>query len=96
MMERSIWQSCSDEDRRLEGEFTDFMGSIEYAVQEAPGLIRLRMRNSEGNTLTFEQLHPTVEHVADTEWVLLAIPSFYSSSSGCGTTRFRERLREPT
>ena len=73
MMERSIWQSCSDEDRRLEGEFTDFMGSIEYAVQEAPGLIRLRMRNSEGNTLTFEQLHPTVEHVEDTEWVLLAI-----------------------
>ena len=87
MLERSIWQSCSDEDRRLEGEFTDFMGSIEYAVQEAPGLIRLRMRNSEGNTLTFEPLHPIVEHVADAEWVLLAITEILGLEFGMSHNR---------
>ena len=69
MLGRPKWQSCVDEDGTLEGEF---MGTSEYAVQEAPGLMRLRIRNSEGETLTFEPLPPVVEDVADAEWVLIA------------------------
>ena len=74
MLERSMWQSCSDEDRRLEGEFGDFLTSAnEYAVQAERGSIRLRMRSTTGTTLTFEQLPPTVEDVAVAEWVLIAL-----------------------
>lgn len=73
MLERSVWQSCSDEERRLEGEFGDFLSSAnEYAVQDDRGSIQLRMRSSTGKALTFEQLPPIVKDVADAEWVLLA------------------------
>ena len=74
MLERSVWQSCSDEERRLEGEFGDFLSSAnEYAVQEERGSSWLRMRSTTGKMMTFEQLPPIVEDVADAEWILLAL-----------------------
>ena len=94
MLERSIWQwqSCSDKDRRLEGEFTDFMGSTEYAVQEAPGLMRLRMRNSEGITLTFEPLPPIVDDIAAAEWVLLGITELRQFELGMWLNRIQQAV----
>ncbi|MCY4474054.1 MAG: META domain-containing protein [Chloroflexi bacterium] len=92
MLERSIWQSCSDKGRRLEGEFTDFMGSTEYAVQEAPGLMRLRMRNSEGITLTFEPLPQIVDDVADADWVLLAITELRQLEVGMWHNRIQKAV----
>ncbi len=74
MLERSVWESCSDEERRLEGEFGDFLSSAnEYAIKEERGSVRLRMRSTTGKALTFEQLPPIVEDVADAEWILLAL-----------------------
>ncbi len=90
MLERPIWQSCSDEDRKLEGDFTDFMGSVDYAVQETPGLIRLRMRNSEGDTLTFEPLPPIVDDVVDADWVLLAITELRQLEFGMWHNRIQK------
>lgn len=92
MLERSIWQSCSDKDRMLEGEFTDFMGSTEYAVQETPGLMRLRMRNSEGITLTFEPLPPIVDDVVDADWVLLAITELRQLEFGMWHNRIQKAV----
>ena len=92
MLERSIWQSCSDKDRRLQGEFTNFMGSTEYAVQEAPGLMRLHMRNSEGITLTFEPLPPIVDDVADADWVLLAITELRQLEVGMWHNRIQKAV----
>ena len=70
MLESSIWQSCSDRDRRLEGELGDILTSAsEYAVREERESILLRMRGDTGKVLTFEQLLPIVEDVAEAEWV---------------------------
>lgn len=83
MLERSVWESCSDEDRRLEGEFGDFLSSAnEYAVQEERGSIRLRIRSTTGKTRTFGQLLPIVEDVADAEWVLLGLTELYQLEFG--------------
>ena len=74
MLERGMWQSCSDEERTLEGDFGDFLSSAnEYAVQEEGGSIWLRMRSTTGETLTFEPLPPIVEGVSGTEWILVAL-----------------------
>lgn len=83
MLEGSVWKSCSDEDRRREGEFGSFLSSVnEYAVQEERGSVRLRMRSTTGKVLTFEQLPPIVEDIADAEWVLLGLTELYQLEFG--------------
>ena len=65
-------QSCPEQSRRLEGEYGDFLSwAREYAVNEAGGSSRLRIRSARGRTLTFEPLRPTVEDIADAELTLV-------------------------
>ena len=92
MLESSIWESCSDEEQRLEGEFTNFMGEHDYAVQEERGSIHMRMRNSKGNSLTFESLPPIVEDVADVEWVLVALTELRQHEFGMWVPRTDEAV----
>ena len=92
MLESSIWESCSDEEQRLEGEFTNFMGEHDYAVQEERGSIHMRMRNSKGNSLTFESLPPIVEDVADVEWVLVALTELRQHEFGMSVPRTDEAV----
>ena len=81
MLERS--HSCSDEARRLEGEFGDFLTwAREYAVQEEGGSRSLTMRDARGKTLRFEPLPPAVGDVAGTEWILMAITAFWQDEFG--------------
>ena len=50
-------ESCSESARRLEGEYRSFLSRAgEYSVHEEQGTSRLRIRDSQGNTLTFEPL----------------------------------------
>ena len=88
MLERAVWQSCSDEERTLEGDFGDFLTSAnEYAVQEEGGSVWLRMRSTTGETLTFEPLPLIVEDVSGTEWVLIAIIELRQLNLGMWNTR---------
>ena len=64
-------QSCSEESRRLEGEYTDFLTwAREYSVGQEGGSSRLRMWSIRGKTLIFEPLLPEVEDIAGAEWTL--------------------------
>ena len=50
-------ESCSESDLRRSGEFTSFLSwAWEYSVHEEQGVSRLRIRSSQGKTLTFEPL----------------------------------------
>ena len=70
-------QSCGENARILEGEFTDFLTwAREYSVHEEGGTVRLIVRSSRGKTLTFEPLPQAVEGIADTEWSLMAFVEF--------------------
>ena len=69
----SFTQSCPEESRRLEGEYTDFLSwAWEYSAYEEGESRRLGIRSSRGKTLTFEPLPPTVGDIADAEWALVA------------------------
>ncbi len=66
------WQSCVEQERTLEGEFTDFLTwAREYSVDEEGGASRLRIWSIRGKTLTFEPL-PQAEDISDTDWSLTA------------------------
>ena len=66
-------QPCSDESRRIEGEQGDFLSwARQYSVRQEEGSNRLTIRSARGKTLTFEQLQPTVEDIADAKWLLVA------------------------
>ena len=55
-------ESCSESARRLEGEYRSFLGRAwEYSVHEEHGTSRLRISDSQGNTLTFEPLEPLID-----------------------------------
>ena len=70
-------QSCGENARILEGEFTDFLTwAREYSVHEEGGTVRLIVRSSRGKTLTFEPLPQAVEGIAGTEWSLMAFVEF--------------------
>ncbi len=81
-------QSCPDEGRTLEGGFTDFLSSAdEYSVHEDTGSKLLTIRGSEGETLTFEPLPPSVESVSDTEWSLQLFVELRGDGSGTWFSR---------
>ncbi len=66
------WQSCVEQERTLEVEFTDFLTwAREYSVDEEGGASRLRIWSIKGKTLTFEPL-PQAEDISDTDWSLTA------------------------
>ncbi len=67
------WQSCSENERTLEGEFGDFLTwAREYSVDREGGLSRLRIWSIRGKMLTFEPLPQAVEDTSDTDWSLMA------------------------
>ena len=54
--------SCSESSRRLEREYRSFLGRAwEYSVHEEQGTSRLRISDSQGNSLTFEPLEPLID-----------------------------------
>ncbi len=76
-------QSCSDDARRLESEFGDFLTwAREYAVSEDEGSSRLTIWSVRGKTLTFKPLSPSVGDVADSDWALVAFGNLPKSESG--------------
>ena len=82
------WQSCSEESRRLESEFGDFLTwAREYSVHEEAGQIRLRIRSLRGKTLTLEPLPQAVEDIPDTEWSLMAFVELRALDAGTWATR---------
>ena len=84
-------QSCREDARILEGEFTDFLSwAREYSVHEEGGSIRLRIRSLKGKTLTFEPLPQTIEGIADTEWSLMAFVELSQLGSGMWNYRTTE------
>ena len=67
------WQSCTENERTLEGEFGDFQTwAREHSVDEEGGSSLLRIWSIRGKTLTFEPLPQTIKDIADTEWTLMA------------------------
>ena len=55
-------ESCSESARMLEGEYRSFLGRAwEYSVHEEQGTSRLRISDSQGNSLTFEPLEPLID-----------------------------------
>lgn len=74
MTESGISSACSEEARRREGQFTNYLSrGIEYSVSEEDGTRRLRIRTSRGRTATFEPLDAGTTGVFGTEWHLKAI-----------------------
>ena len=68
--------SCSEDIREREGEFTDDLSwAIEYSISEEDGIRRLRIRTSQGRTVTFEPLANEVKSVFNVEWHLKAFLS---------------------
>ena len=54
--------SCSESARRLEREYRSFLGRAwQYSVHEEQGTSRLRISDSQGNSLTFEPLEPLID-----------------------------------
>ena len=81
-------QECSEESRRLEGEYGDFLTwANEYSVYEQEGSPRLAIRSERGRTLDFEPLPSTVEDLADTEWTLVALVELHQLEVGMWNPR---------
>ena len=64
-------RECAEEERQLEGEYTDFLTwAREYSVYEEGVSSRLAIRSARGKTLIFEPLPPTVENITNADWTL--------------------------
>ena len=84
--------SCSEEMREREGRFTDDLSrAIEYSISEEDGIRRLRIRTSQGRTVTFEPLANEVKSVFNVEWHLKTFVSAGQKDSNIGLLRV-ERL----
>ena len=82
------WQSCTENERTLEGAFGDFQTwAREHSVVEEGGSSLLRIWSIRGKTLTFEPLPQTIEDIADTEWSLMAFVERRDLGAGTWTTR---------
>ena len=74
MTESGISSACSEEARRREGQFTNYLSrGIEYSVSEEDGTRRLRIRTSRGRTATFEPLEAGTAGMFGTEWHFKAL-----------------------
>ena len=87
--------SCSEEMQEREGRFTDDLSwAIEYSISEEDGIRRLRIRTSQGRTVTFEPLANEVKSVFNVEWHLKAFVSTGQKDSDMGLLRVEKLIPE--